>query len=109
MADNHPRRSRAARAAKPATPFPVLSPKSAVAQHFDCEMSEMRGREYQPTRTPFAIWTFQEDYYTATRGPRPPKDHKDWPAACWQAEDSKVTQMHGNMIWRFVAAEESDT
>lgn len=77
-------------------PFPALSTKAAIAAHFGFDIAEMEDRRYQPTRNPFPVYTVNEDYYTATRGKRPPKAHGDW---SWHAVPSTVTAGHGNTIW----------
>lgn len=76
--------------------FKPLSTKSAVASHFGFDIAEMDSRRYQPMRTPVPIYTVYDDYFTATRGARPPKAHPDWN---WVLVESALTELRGNRMW----------
>jgi hypothetical protein len=77
----------------------------AVAAHLGWDRDEMRDYRYQPTRTPCAVYSVGEEFFTATTG-RKPKESNDHFYGCWRWEEVPAAGYAGAMRWRIWRARE---
>lgn len=79
----------------------AYSLRQAVAMYFGCDIDDLSERRYQRMRTPCAVYSCDEDYFTATKGSRKPKSCDDNFMGCWKWERVSGHGLpEGWNIWR---------
>lgn len=76
---------------------PRFSVHEAIATHLNEDAMDVKGRRYQPTRTPCAVYAAGNDYLTATKNFRQPRSDKHW---VWVNIPSPRAIAFGWWIWK---------
>lgn len=74
-----------------------FSIKFALASHLDWDVDEVESFRYQSTKTPVPVYSVDDDYLTATKIDKLPRENTDYK---WEKVNSWVTKQYGWVIWR---------
>jgi hypothetical protein len=81
----------------------IKTAKEALAQHLGIDYADLKEQTYQPGRYSKPVYTFNESYFTVTKGSAKPAQptREQMDAIQWQEVKNNYVNGFGFKIWEF--------